>query len=652
MTDVSVGVDVGGTFTDFVVVDPQRGRLQLKRPTSRPDPSVGILAGLEELGVSACVLSHGTTAATNVALERRGPRTALVTTRGFGDLLTLGRGQRLDLYALLPPSRPTLVPPELCFEVDERVDSRGQVLLPLDLQKCEQLASQLQLAGVEAVAVCLLFAYLNPDHERQLGEILSRHGLPVSLSHQIDPQPKEYERASTVVLQAYVAPSLDRYLHHLMNRLHQADLWVVRSSGSVCRPSEAVEQAVGCLLSGPAAGLQGAWQLAQDQGLSRIMTVDVGGTSTDVALCDGSLPYLEESSIAGLPFRCPQTDIQTVGAGGGLIAGIDPSGLLVVGPRSAGSQPGPACYGQGGPATVTDALLVLGRLPEQLAGGRLKLDRQASLQVLQELSTGLDLPVLETAAAIVALAEHNMAQALRLISLERGYDARLFVLMAFGGGGASHATALADQLGMTRVLVPAHPGLLCAQGAMLAPWQAVEQQAWMTPLEEAEPKLQAWTSRARVGLKKRAPSGKVNWDQLCEIRYQGQGSSLWLKAGPRLKERFHKLHLRRYGYHRPQQTVELVSSLLRASLQRPRPAIDEPERTLVRHQEVEAYWGLPPRPGRIQVYQGYPNDWVTGPARLETMDGTVWIGTGWRARRVANGCLIMESLALEEEHEE
>ena len=211
-------MDVGGTFTDFVVVDPQRGRLQLKRPTSRPDPSVGILAGLEELGVSACVLSHGTTAATNVALERRGPRTALVTTRGFGDLLTLGRGQRLDLYALLPPSRPTLVPPELCFEVDERVDSRGQVLLPLDLQKCERLASQLQLAGVEAVAVCLLFAYLNPDHERQLGEILSRHGLPVSLSHQIDPQPKEYERASTVVLQAYVAPSLDRYLPSLIER--------------------------------------------------------------------------------------------------------------------------------------------------------------------------------------------------------------------------------------------------------------------------------------------------------------------------------------------------------------------------------------------------------------------------------------------------
>ncbi len=645
-------MDVGGTFTDFVVVDPQRGRLQLKQPTSRPDPSVGILAGLKELSVSACVLSHGTTAATNVALERRGPRTALVTTRGFADVLTLGRGQRLDLYALLPPPRPSLVPPELCFEVDERLDARGQVLRPFDPQEGEQLAVHLLSLGVEAVAVCLLFAYLNPDHEQQLGEIFSRHGLPTSLSHRVDAQPKEYERASTTVLQAYVAPSLDRYLDHLSQSLPDTDLWVVRSSGSVCRPKEAVERAVGCLLSGPAAGLQGAWQLALEQGLSRIMTVDVGGTSTDVALCDGSLPYLEESSLAGLPFRCPQTDIQTVGAGGGSIAAIDAAGLLQVGPRSAGSQPGPACYGQGGPATVSDALLALGRLPEQLAGGRLRLDRQAGLRALEELSTRLNLPVLETAAAIVALAEHNMAQALRLISLERGYDPRRFVLMAFGGGGASHATALADQLGINRVLVPAQPGLLCAQGAMLAPWQGEEQRAWLCPFEEAEADLRDWATLARARLKQRAPSGQLVWQQQWEIRYQGQGSSLWLKAGARLKERFHRLHLSRFGYHRPQQGVELVSSLVRASLTRSRPETPEPERAVVEPREVEACWGLPPRPGRIQVYAGYPAHWVDGPARLETMDGTVWIGTGWRARRAAKGCLIMESLILEEEHEE
>jgi N-methylhydantoinase A len=648
----SVGVDVGGTFTDFLVLDPQRGRLLLKRPTSRPDPSIGILEGLKELGVGACVLSHGTTAATNVALERRGPRTALVTTLGFRDLLQLGRGQRLELYALLPPARPSLVPPELCFEVDQRMDAHGQVLRELPRAECERLALALLEHKVEAVAVCLLFAYLNPAHELLLGECLGRHGLNVSLSHQVDPQPKEYERASTTVLQAYVAPSLDRYLDHLNRSLPQADLWVVRSSGSVCRPHEAVKQAVGCLLSGPAAGLQGAWQLAQELGISKIMTVDVGGTSTDVALCDGQLPYLEESSVAGLPFRCPQADIQTVGAGGGSIASLDAGGLLRVGPRSAGSQPGPACYGQGGPATVSDALLLLGRLPDQLAGGRLQLDRAASQQALETLAQALGLPVLETAAAIVTLAEHNMAQALRLISLERGYDPRPFVLTAFGGGGASHATALAEQLGMSRVLVPAHPGLLCAQGAILAPWQAEQQKAWLAPWLEIQDQLKSWSAQARTNLRKRAPAGKIQWQLQYEVRYRGQGSSLWVKAGARLEERFHRLHLRRFGYQRQDQSVELVSSLLRAHLQRPQPQDQTAIHGGTPSGQGQAFLGLPPKPTTITIFRGYPENWLRGPARLETMDGTVWIGANWRARQAAKGSLIMESLVFEEEHAE
>ncbi|MFN8609279.1 MAG: hydantoinase/oxoprolinase family protein [Vulcanimicrobiota bacterium] len=652
MTRVSVGVDVGGTFTDFVVVDPQRGRLQLKRPTSRPDPSHGILEGLAELGVSACVLSHGTTAATNVALEGRGPRTALVTTKGFADLLQLGRGQRLDLYALLPPPRPTLVPRELCFEVDQRMDAQGRVLIPLREDECQSLARRLLDHKVEAVAVCLLFSYLNPAHEVQLGEALERSGLQVALSHRVDPHPKEYERASTTVLQAYVAPSLDTYLNRLNQCLPQADLWVVRSSGSVCRPREAVERAVGCLLSGPAAGLRGAWQLAQELGINRMMTMDVGGTSTDVALCDGQLPYLDESSLAGLPFRCPQADIQTVGAGGGSIASLDAGGLLQVGPRSAGSQPGPACYGQGGPATVTDALLVLGRLPGQLAGGRLPLDGQASQRALAALARRLDLPVVEIAAAIVALAEHNMAQALRLISLERGYDPRRFVLVAYGGGGASHATALAEQLGMNRVLVPPQPGLLCAQGAMLAPWQGEELRAWLIPWQDAQPALTEWRTRARTRLKGQAPAGKIHWLHELEVRYRGQGSSLWLKEGARLEERFHALHLRRFGYQRVGQPIELVSSILRAHLQRPQPQTPAPAPPGRLHGQVEAYVGLPPRAVTIEVFRGYPEEWVYGPARLETMDGTVWIGANWRARQAAKGSLIMESLVFEEEHAE
>lgn len=645
-------MDVGGTFTDFVVVDPQRGRLQLKRPTSRPDPSDGILAGLRELQVGSAVLSHGTTAATNVALERQGPRTALVTTRGFADVLSLGRGQRLDLYALLPPPRPTLVPSEWCLEVDERLDASGLVLRALTLEECRKVARQLRQLKIEAVAVCLLFAYLNPDHELLLESVLLEEGLTPTLSHRVDPQPKEYERASTTVLQAYVAPSLDRYLNHLRRCLPETDLWVVRSSGSVCRPREAVARAVGCLLSGPAAGLQGAWQIAQAEGISRIMTVDVGGTSTDVALCDGSLPFLEESSLGGLPFRCPQADIQTVGAGGGSIASLDAGGLLQVGPRSAGSQPGPACYGQGGPATVTDALLLLGRLPDQLAGGRLRLDSGASERMVGALAHSLGLPLEEVAAAIVALAEHNMAQALRLISLERGYDPRLFVLMAYGGGGASHATALAEQLGMRHILVPPNPGLLCAQGAMLAPWQAEERKAWLSPLVENEAEVADWARTTRLRLRQEAPTGKILWKQLWEVRYRGQSSSLWLKPGTRLVERFHAQHLRRFGYQRAEATLELVSSLLRALVNRPQPPAGASDSAGQRLGSVSAYWGLPPQVGQAEVYQGYPDQWIHGPARLQSMDGTVWIGAGWRGGRSSNGSLIMESLAFEEEHEE
>ncbi|MBT9581722.1 hydantoinase/oxoprolinase family protein [bacterium] len=654
MTKILVGVDVGGTFTDFVVADPKRGWLRLKRPTSRPDPSPGILAGLQELEVTECVLSHGTTAATNVALERKGPRTALVTTAGFGDLLRLGRGERLDLYALLPPERPTLVPPELCLEVDERIDASGQVLRPLSLESCQQLVHQLKMLQVEAVAVCLLFAYQNPVHELLLDQVLRESGWQPALSHRVDPQPKEYERASTTVLQAYVAPSLDRYLANLSQQPVGKDLWVVRSSGSVCRPQQAVDRAVGCLLSGPAAGLQGAWRIAQGLGIQRLMTVDVGGTSSDVALCDGQLPYLDESSLGGLPFRCPQVDIHTVGAGGGSMASLDAGGLLQVGPQSAGSQPGPAAYGQGGPATVTDALLLLGRLPQQLAGGRLCLRVDASRQALQALADPLGLPLLEVAAAVVTLAEHNMGQALRLISLERGYDPRQFVLMAYGGGGGSHAAALAQMLGIRRVLVPAQPGLLCAQGAMLAPWQAELQHSWARPYgPELVEELREWKTTACAQLRRAAPDGRVEWATLWEVRYQGQGSSLWLAAGPNLEGRFERLHQRRFGYQRPGQPLEVVSSLVRARVQRADVAAEPVNREpLPPPREEEAYWGLPPVGGKIMVYADYPGPWIAGPARLDRMDGTLWLPPNWRARMAPDGSLTMESLASEEEHEE
>lgn len=658
LISLRIGVDVGGTFTDFVAWSQDRGWLRLKQPTSRPDPSEGIFAGLQSLlgpHSPSWQIGHGTTAATNTALEGSGPEIAFITTAGFGDILSLGRGERLDLYAIQAPPRASLVRPENCFEVRERLDSQGRILIPLQNQECQQLAQALSQRGIVQVAVCLLFSYLNPQHELQLSAILESYGLQVTLSHQVDPQPKEYERASTTVMQAYVSPSLDRYLERLEAQLQDCQLWIVRSSGSVCRPAEAIQRAVGCLLSGPAAGLSGAWQLAQRLQLPRILTLDVGGTSSDVALCDGDLPFLEQSEVGGIPFRCPQVDIHTVGAGGGSIAYRDSTGLLRVGPQSAGSRPGPAAYGRGGPVTVSDALLYLGRLPQHLAGGNLKLDSQASAQALEALAGQLQLDPMETAAAIVEIIEQTMAQALRFISLERGHDPRKFVLVAFGGGGGSHAAALARHLGVRRVLIPERPGLLCAEGALVAPWESQCQRSWCqawTP--ELQRQLEGWHQQQRKALRGKAPVGRLSWQLFCEMRYQGQGTSLWLKAGSRLEGRFQRLHRQRFGYDRPEHALELVSSLLRAHLPRPldaqaaRPA-DAPRSKLNRNLQ-RGYWGLPPRPMEVQVVEELEEgSWWPGPLRVDRLDGTIWVPPGWRICQ-ENGNLWLESLEHEEEH--
>jgi len=628
-----IGVDVGGTFTDFVAFDGRHWQRH-KRPSSRPNPAEGIWSGLRgwaEDGFQE--VSHGTTVATNLTLERKGARTALVTTRGFRDLLTLGRGQRLDLYAVQSMARPSLVADDLCFEVAERIDAQGRVLVPLQADEVEALAEQLLARNVEAVACCLLFAYRNPQHEQLLAQGLEARGLSCFCSHRIDPHPREFERASTTVLQAYIAASLQGYLQQMSEQLGKTPLWVVRSSGSVCRPAEAVEAAVGCLLSGPAAGLQGAWRWAERLRLRRILTLDVGGTSTDVALCDGGLPYQEHSEVAGLPFRCPQVDIHTIGAGGGSIAYLDSAGLLRVGPQSAGSQPGPAAYGQGGPATVTDALLVLKRIPDRLASGQLHLDPKASRASLQPLARRMGLELEQLARSIVDLAEVEMGKLLRLISLERGLDPSRFTLMAFGGGGGSHAASLARQLGIHRVVIPPSPGLLCALGALLAPWEGLRQHSWSRPWSPSlENDLQSWAqhSRSQLLAAARSVKGRRRWQQHWEVRYQGQGGSLWLPAGARLASRFERLHRQRFGYRRPDHPLEILSSLLKLQVERPAPPWPEPEPSA---QPESATW----RPG---------------PVRLDGEDGTCWVPADWAYRRDPMGALWLKYLPGEEEHEE
>lgn len=624
------GVDVGGTFTDFVVQEAEGWRF-FKRATTRPDPAPGVLAGLDGWHGE---VSHGTTVATNALLERRGARVALVTTAGFRDLLTLGRGERSDLYATQAAPRPTLVPRELCFEVDERVGAEGQVLRPLRLDP--ELPARLRQAGAEVVAVCLLFSHLLPDHEVELGRWLQEAGWPVALSHQVDPQPREYERASTTAVQAYVQGALSGYLRTLQREL-RGPLWVVRSSGSVCTPEEAAVAAVGCLVSGPAAGLRGALTAARRAGVERLLTVDVGGTSTDVALCDGALPFVDQGEIDGLPFRCGQADIHTVGAGGGSIASLDAAGLLSVGPASAGARPGPAAYGAGGPATVTDALVCLGRLPEALAGNTLPLNATLARQALQPLAQVAGMSVEEVAAAVVALAEHSMAQALRFVSLERGHDPAEFTLVAYGGGGGQHAAALAAELGCARVLVPARPGLLCATGALSAPWERSQRRSWSCAPADAVG-LADWHREARTRLGEFAPAGEVTFAHWLALRGHGQGGGLWLRvparilqdpAHPSVARRFARLHRTRYGHARRDQPLELVSSMVRAQVERPVVLPhDQPGPSL--HRESSALVGLPPSPFPIPVLSRLSH-LVAGPARVDADDGTVWIPPGWSA---------------------
>ncbi len=465
-----IGIDIGGTFTDFVLFNPASGSLQTFKRLSTPhDPAEAVLAGLSGISEQSTAASqqaptsnslftdhrslfteivHGSTVATNALLERKGAATAFVATAGFRDLLTIGRQNRSQLYDFFTDRPDPLVPAELRLEVAERVDRHGNVLTPLDPVRLAPLIERLRQASVESVAVCLLFSFANPVHEQQIGAALRQAGLLVSLSSEILPEFREYERASTTAINAYVSPVLDRYLGRLANQLHGVDFRIMQSNGGSISALQARREAVRSILSGPAGGTVGAFHVAQAAGFDRVLTFDMGGTSTDVALCNGGIRVTSEGEIGGLPVRIPVIDIHTVGAGGGSIAAVDVGGALRVGPQSAGADPGPACYGRGGDLpTVTDANLVLGRLPaDHFLGSQMALDAAASEAALARLAEAAQLTPtaglsLAQAAAlgVVQIANAHMERALRVISVERGHDPADFALLSFGGAGGLHA---------------------------------------------------------------------------------------------------------------------------------------------------------------------------------------------------------------------
>ena len=597
-----IGIDTGGTFTDFAWFED--GQLRVYKQLSTPDdPSRAVLNGLRQaqsLPDTAAVV-HGSTVATNALLERNGARTALLTTAGFRDVLAIGRQNRPDLYSLVPQKPDPLIPRQWRFEVNERVSAQGEILKQLDVRELRVILDQLRESSIESVAVCLLFSFLRPEHEQAIRRYLLEHiadlggddetGLHISLSSEILPEYREYERTATTVINAYVAPIMSRYLRRLTAAIRPRTVTVMQSNGGVISAGIAGEHAARTVLSGPAGGVVGGQFVARQSGYENVITLDMGGTSTDVALCPGVLPTTSEGEVAGMPLRLPILDIHTVGAGGGSLVTVDAGGALHVGPKSAGANPGPISYGlarasrQTDPgaapegdaamyATTTDANLVLGRLDAQhFLGGTIRLDAAAADAALDALAKKIGAPSAQAAAwDVVRVANATMERAIRLISVERGYDPRDFTLVAFGGAGPLHACDLARALQIPRVLIPATPGVLSALGMLVAEPTRDYSQTVLRRLDSKEEAGDSWLDVSFDPLYESAvldleaegyERSRLHFRPGLDLRYLGQSHEL--KVGYQsgtiqaVAEQFHAAHELRYGYRRPQAAVEVVN---------------------------------------------------------------------------------------------
>ncbi len=581
----TIAVDTGGTFTDLVLWSENRLCI-LKVPSTPSAPEQAVLNGVRRLlgddtSGEPFTLLHGTTVGTNRILERKGARTAFLTTQGFRDLLHLARQDRMELYALCPRPRPCLAERALCAEVPERVAYDGTVLKSLDTSNLNRLIRQWKRAGVEAVAVCLLFSYANPSHERKLKRLLEPH-FAVSLSSEVAPEFREYERASTTFLNAYLIPPMRGYLEALetgAQSLGATQTLISHSAGGLMGVPLASALPITTVLSGPSAGVMGAWALARQTGFSRVLTLDMGGTSTDMALIDREPLRTSLGEIEGMPIRLPRLDIHTIGAGGGSLAYLDPAGGLRVGPQSAGADPGPALYGKGDQPTLTDAHAALGHLLRETFGfGQFELQMERAFTALEPLARALGLSLHETAQAILDQARAKMARGLRTISSGRGISPESCTLLVFGGAGGLHLCALARLVGIRQWVVPPYPGVLSAYGLL-----------WMDRLYEAVRTVLTPLPQSRsiaieqVLLELRAECESVmgtseglDLQAYADLRYQGQSHELTVPFDPanppQSGERFVQRHQERYGFTLPDRPIELVNLRLRAVILQPKPA--------------------------------------------------------------------------------
>jgi N-methylhydantoinase A len=644
-----LGVDVGGTFTDLAAIVDGRV-VTAKVPSTPRDQSEGVMAVLQAGGLGdIAAFAHGMTVATNALLERRGARTALVTTEGFRDVLEIGRQARPDLYDLTRRRPAPLVPRELRFTVRERMGPDGE-LLALDEASLEEAVGALQEAGVEAVAVCLLFGFLHPAHEVRVGEALraALPGVHVSLSSDVLPEVREYERMSTTVADAYLAPRLGTYLHSLAGRTGEAGLpapRVMQSSGGVVDLDEAAERAARCVLSGPAGGVVGAAYAGAASGFHDLLTFDMGGTSTDVApVVGGRVQTTTGSVIAGVPIRHPAVDVHTVSAGGGSIASADSGGALRVGPHSAGADPGPAAYGKGGEdPTVTDANLLLGYLRDgvELGGGEVVLDRERAQAALGELGARLGLDAVATALGVVEVANAEMVRALRVISVQRGFDPREFALVAFGGAGPLHACALAEELGIATVLVPRASGVLSALGLAISDVRRDVVAPHPAALDGIDRDA---VQQAFADLEDQAMEG-ATCTRAADLRYRRQSFELTVPADDwdGLAERFHADHERRYGYAMPDEPVDVVALRVTATVGVETPDLrEEPGSGAEPRDEREARFG--DDPVTVPVYDRATlgaGDELHGPAIVELAEATCVVRPGWGGRIDDTGTMVL-----------
>lgn len=567
-----IGIDTGGTFTDFVVFDGERVEHH-KEPSTPDDPSLALLRGLQQVlrGRKGAHIVYGSTVATNALLERTGARVALITNEGFEDVIEIGRQARDSIYDIDVTKQSPLVPPERRIGLVERCNADGSVHQALEDSEVQRALERLNECHVEAVAVCLLHSYANPDSERTIASAIRRSAdMFCSVSHEVVAEFREYERFSTTVVNSYVGPVMSGYLSALEQKLESATVKVMQSNGGIVPLRTAAAFPVRTVLSGPAGGTVGGLEVAKVAGYQDVITFDMGGTSTDVSLCPGQLSRTSEGQVAGMPIRLPIIDVHTVGAGGGSIAFMDEGGSLRVGPRSAGASPGPICYARGGrEPTVTDANLYLGRLsPDDFLGGQLRLEVAAVHDAMERLGAELNMTPAEAAEGIIRVVNSAMERALRTISLERGFDPGDFTLVCFGGAGAMHAADLASALGIPRVLVPRGAGVLSAVGMIVADFTRDYSRTVMLKADDIDVAdlysiFHDLEERARKDCSADGVTN-VSFERSADLRYVGQGYELEVPMGEDLVPSFHALHERRYGYCQPRRPCQVVTLRLRA----------------------------------------------------------------------------------------